>query len=58
MTKLEENLMSWLRNAHAMEEQAETMLKSLAGRTGDYPDVKARIEQHLTETQRQFNTSL
>jgi ferritin-like metal-binding protein YciE len=51
--KLEENLMSWLRNAHAMEEQAETMLKTLAGRTGDYPDVKARIEQHLTETQRQ-----
>jgi ferritin-like metal-binding protein YciE len=53
MSKLEENLMSWLRNAHAMEEQAETMLKSLAGRTGDYPDVKARIEKHLAETQRQ-----
>jgi ferritin-like metal-binding protein YciE len=53
MTKAEEDLMAWLRNAHAMEEQAVTMLESLAGRTGDYPSVKARIEQHLTETRRQ-----
>jgi len=53
MSKLEENLMAWLRNAHAMEEQAVTMLTSLASRTGDYPDVKARIESHLTETRRQ-----
>lgn len=41
MSKIEENLMAWLRNAHAMEEQAETMLTALAGRTGDYPEVKA-----------------
>jgi ferritin-like metal-binding protein YciE len=53
MTKAEENLMAWLRNAHAMEEQAVTMLTALAGRTGDYPDVKARIEQHLRETRGQ-----
>jgi ferritin-like metal-binding protein YciE len=53
MTKAEENLMSWLRNAHAMEEQAVMMLEALAGRTGDYPNVKARIERHLTETRRQ-----
>jgi ferritin-like metal-binding protein YciE len=36
-----------------MEEQAVTMLTSLASRTGDYPDVKARIESHLGETKRQ-----
>jgi ferritin-like metal-binding protein YciE len=53
MSELEENLMAWLRNAHAMEEQAETMLTALAGRTGDYPEVKALIEKHLAETQRQ-----
>lgn len=53
MTKAEDNLMAWLRNARAMEEQAATMLEALAGRTGDYPDVKARIEQHLGETRRQ-----
>jgi ferritin-like metal-binding protein YciE len=51
--KAEENLMAWLRNAHAMEEQAVTMLNSLASRTADYPDMKARIEQHLLETQKQ-----
>jgi ferritin-like metal-binding protein YciE len=45
--KAEEDLMAWLRNAHAMEEQAVTMLEALAGRTGDYPEVKARIKQHL-----------
>ena len=53
MTKAEENLMAWLRDAHAMEEQAETMLKALAGRTGDYPEIKTLIEKHLSETQRQ-----
>lgn len=53
MTKVEENPMAWLRNAHAMEEQALTMLEALAGRTGDYPDVKARIERHLGETRKQ-----
>lgn len=53
MTKAEENLMAWLRDAHAMEEQAETMLTALGGRTGDYPEVKTLIEKHLTETQRQ-----
>jgi ferritin-like metal-binding protein YciE len=53
MNKVEENLMAWLRNAHAMEEQAVTMLTSLASRTGDYPEVKTRIESHLAETQRQ-----
>jgi ferritin-like metal-binding protein YciE len=36
-----------------MEEQAVTMLTSLASRTGDYPDVKARIESHLGKTKRQ-----
>jgi ferritin-like metal-binding protein YciE len=53
MTKAKENLMAWLRNAHAMEEQAVTMLDSLSSRTGDYPEVKARIEQHLLETRSQ-----
>jgi ferritin-like metal-binding protein YciE len=36
-----------------MEEHDVTMLNSLASRTGDYPDVKARLEQHLLETLRQ-----
>jgi ferritin-like metal-binding protein YciE len=36
-----------------MEEQAETMLKAMAGRLEHYPQLKARIEQHVLETQNQ-----
>ena len=53
MAKAEERLMEWLRDAHAAEEQAETMLKGMASRLKNYPELKARIEQHIKETQRQ-----
>ena len=43
----------WLRDAHAMEEQAETMLKAQATRLDHYPELRQRIEQHITETQSQ-----
>ena len=46
-------LENWLRDAHAMEQQAEKMLKSQAERLVDYPELQARIEQHLNETRRQ-----
>lgn len=42
--------MDWLRDAYAMEKQPETMLKAQASRLENYPDVRARIEQHLRET--------
>lgn len=48
-----EILAQWLRDAHAMEEQAESMLKAQASRLENYPELKARIEQHLVETQHQ-----
>ena len=50
----QENYHDWLRDAHAMEKQAESMLKSMSGRIDNYPDLRARIEQHLTETQGQI----
>jgi ferritin-like metal-binding protein YciE len=50
MAELNENLIDWLRDAHAMEQQAEQMLKAQASRIEHYPKVKARIEQHLQET--------
>ncbi|MGF7056082.1 ferritin-like metal-binding protein YciE [Bosea sp. OAE752] len=50
MTSPEEHLMNWLRDAHAMEKQAETMLSAIAGRLEHYPELKARIEAHLQET--------
>ncbi|ACB97364.1 ferritin-like domain-containing protein [Beijerinckia indica] len=53
MATAEEHLVEWLRDAHAMEQQAETMLSSFAGRVENYPDLKSRIERHLEETRQQ-----
>lgn len=50
MADMRENLLDWLRDAHAMEQQAEQMLKAQAGRIEHYPVVKQRIEEHLQET--------
>ncbi|MGQ4878744.1 ferritin-like domain-containing protein [Billgrantia sp. LNSP4103-1] len=47
------HLEDWLRDAHAMEKQAEKMLEAQANRLEHYPQLKARIEQHLTETRDQ-----
>lgn len=53
MATAKENLIDWLRDAHAMEMQAEKMLTSTAERLQHYPDFKARIEQHIEETRQQ-----
>lgn len=53
MASAEQRLTEWLRDAHAAEQQAETMLSGMARRVEHYPDLKARIEQHIGETQRQ-----
>jgi ferritin-like metal-binding protein YciE len=50
VAEIQENLIDWLRDAHAMEQQAEHMLKAQAARIEHYPKVKARIEEHLEET--------
>jgi ferritin-like metal-binding protein YciE len=52
-TDIKANLLDWLRNAHAMEQQAESMLTALSGRIEHYPDVKMRIDQHIQETKGQ-----
>jgi ferritin-like metal-binding protein YciE len=43
-----------LRNAHAMETQAREMMERQSERLGDYPEVKARVQQHLRETETQI----
>jgi ferritin-like metal-binding protein YciE len=48
-----EYLDQWLRDAHAMEQQAETMLNSQSGRLEHYPQLKQKMEQHIRETQSQ-----
>ena len=49
-----EHYHDWLRDAHAMETQAESMLESMASRIDNYPELRARIEQHLSETKNQI----
>jgi len=48
-----EHLQAWLRDAHAMEEQAITMLTSQSSRLENYPELKAQIDKHLQETRDQ-----
>jgi ferritin-like metal-binding protein YciE len=53
MAKAEERLMEWLRDAHAAEEQAKTMLSGFANRLEHYPELKERVLTHVKETERQ-----
>ncbi|MFA9441895.1 ferritin-like domain-containing protein [Uliginosibacterium sp. sgz301328] len=45
-----DNVLDWLRDAHGMEQQAESMLTAQAERLENYPDLRARIQQHIEET--------
>jgi ferritin-like metal-binding protein YciE len=51
MATAEERLMEWLRDAHAAEEQAVTMLSGMADRIDNYPKLKKRIQQHVRQTE-------
>lgn len=42
----------WLRDAHAMEEQAITMLNGQLLRLENYPELSSRIKDHVEETKR------
>ena len=53
MANAEDNLLDWLRDAHAMEQQAETMLQKTASRLENYPTLKARLESQIEETREQ-----
>ncbi|MDR5777336.1 MULTISPECIES: ferritin-like domain-containing protein [unclassified Caballeronia] len=50
MAEPKDHLLDWLRDAHAMEQHAEQMLRAQSGRLEHYPELKARIDQHLQET--------
>lgn len=53
MTDVQENLRDWLRDAHAMEEQAITMLSKTADRLENYPELRAKLELHCEQTREQ-----
>jgi ferritin-like metal-binding protein YciE len=52
-TSANEHLLDWLRDAYAMEQQAEQMLQTQSDRLKHYPELKNRIDQHIVETQEQ-----
>ena len=43
-----------LRNAHAVESEALELLERQATSLDDYPEVQARVQEHLGETERQL----
>jgi ferritin-like metal-binding protein YciE len=43
-----------LKNAHAMENQALSIMKPQVSRIENYPDVASRLEQHIRETEGQI----
>src|SRR3954469_23022072 len=43
-----------LRNAHAMEVQARELMERQSERLADYPEVKAKLTEHLQETNQQL----
>ncbi len=53
MPESREWLVQWLRDAHAMEEQAETMLNGQLSRLDNYPELSDRIRLHVEETRQQ-----
>lgn len=53
MATHQENMLDWLRDAHAMEQQAEKMLMAQSERLEHYPELKQRIDQHIQETKGQ-----
>jgi ferritin-like metal-binding protein YciE len=53
MTTPRENLAAWLRDAHAMEGQAITLLRTQIDRLESYPEAVPRLREHLRETEQQ-----
>jgi ferritin-like metal-binding protein YciE len=51
--RLNQELNQWLRDAHAMEQQAEQMLTAQANRIENYPELLAGVQRHLGETKSQ-----
>jgi ferritin-like metal-binding protein YciE len=54
MTDASEIFITGLRNAHAMEHQALSIMKPQVSRIENYPDVASRLQQHITETENQI----
>ena len=51
---IREIFVTGLKNAHAMENQALSIMKPQVSRIENYPEVAARLEQHVRETEGQM----
>lgn len=54
MEHVRRTFVEWLRDAHAAEKQALTMLTAQTNRIENYPDLRTRIETHIDETEEQI----
>lgn len=54
MTHTQDIFVTGLRNAHAMENQALSIMKPQVQRIENYPEVSQRLQQHIGETERQI----
>ncbi|WP_127752497.1 MULTISPECIES: ferritin-like domain-containing protein [unclassified Devosia] len=55
MNEVSSIFLSGLRNAHAMENQALSIMKPQVSRIENYPEVARRLEQHIAETEVQLS---
>jgi len=53
MANARESLAAWLRDAHAMEGQAISLLETQIQRLESYPEALPRLREHLAETKQQ-----
>lgn len=54
MTETDGIFVTGLRDAHAMENQALSIMKPQVSRIENYPEVAQRLEQHIAETEMQI----
>lgn len=53
MANAKDQLTDWLRDAYAMESQAIEMLERQEGRITNYPEMLAKVKEHIKVSQRQ-----
>jgi ferritin-like metal-binding protein YciE len=54
MEPIRQTYLAWLRDAHAMEKQALSMMEHQLSRLKNYPQLEARLRTHVTETEEQL----
>ena len=47
---MKKNYVDWVRDAHAIEEQAEAILSRMVERLAHYPERQQRLSQRIAET--------